>query len=633
MNEAALAQAFLPPLLRAIIAGLAFSWVVVALGRRALTLLRVPLSSATVWERAFLAGTLGAGFLQYLPYGLAAFGVLRPGPLRVCAALLVLLLSRDLIAVARALLAEARKLSLSFSGATWAWVGLLAVVMFVLLVRASNIGDLTDDDGYHLASPKRWLGLGTLAYLPTYTNTNASNGFEMLYALGMALWDAIAAKAFNYSAGVFSLLGVWVCAKRISSALAGVFAVTFLLVANRVVDLPYVFALAYVDLGACWMAMGCLLTWLLWRERQEPALFFCIALCAGLTGSFKTTALATGIAWAPPVLMELRKRGATWTRSLLLLCAFGAVAALPVIPWFARTYRVTGNPLYPMLSSIIHTRDWPAQHAALFSRYTRYYSWGIGSGFGLSESRRKAILAVVIVAIGVCAAIAVPRMRRAESRGIVIFSALFAAISVCLTGLLYRYWLPSAMGLSVVLGVAVSELPRVRRWGFWPPAALMAAALAIQLRHNPNGHDSWLSDFRIATGIDTLAKAREKKSAWNVWRYINANTPVEARVLLADFYDAFGSSSSGGFWVDRTCYTTDSHLQTFIGFQDWAGFLSSIRAASIQYVVMPDRPNTPDRRGFSYLAGRNEYPFCRRLVDEYGEKVYRVAPLTLYRLK
>src|SRR6202000_106505 len=106
--------------------------------------------------------------------------------------------------------------------------------LFIFLLRSSTVGPLSDDDGYHLASPKRWLGLGALAYLPTYTNTNAAMGFEMLYAVRLSLWDVVAAKGFSYVSGWFVLLSLWVCARRLSGGLAGAVAVTWALLTTPI---------------------------------------------------------------------------------------------------------------------------------------------------------------------------------------------------------------------------------------------------------------------------------------------------------------------------------------------------------------------------------------------------------------
>jgi hypothetical protein len=631
MNAAALAQAFLPPVVRQALAGVLFAWLVVALGRRVSKLLSLPLAAVSPWEKALLCGALGAGLAQYIPYVLAQFGMFRPSALRASVALLAVLLCVDLFAVARVLRRLIAERSLSISRELLPWAAIGAGLLLLLLLRSSTVGPLSDDDGYHLASPKRWLALGTLAYLPTYTNTNAAMGFEMLYAVGLSVWDVVAAKAFNYASGLFTLLGVWLCAYRLSGRFAGVIAVTLALLTTPVSNISSVMSLAYVDLGACWMVMACLLTFLLWREHQDQRLLVCMALFAGLAASFKTTALMTGVAWAPIVLFERKRLCGDWPRALTSTVAFGVISVLPTLPWFWRNYRNTGNPLYPMLSSVLPTRDWTAAQASILGKYVHYYTWGISAGERLSEGTRKGLLFGAILGIALFGGFLASRVRRPELRNILIFATLFTAISTQLTGLITRYWLASMLCSCVVIGVLAAESKLSPRWRVWAVTALMAVSLGYQIRHDPYGH-KLKSDLRLAAGLSSLEEELRDDPGFRVWNHLNAHTPSEAHVLMAAFYRAFGASSYGGFWVDRTCYATDPHLQGYLRLDDWQAFLRSLHVAAIDYIVLTDDQPAISRLGFHFAAADNEYPFCKRLVEEYGEKVYQFDHLAVYHL-
>jgi hypothetical protein len=73
-------------------------------------------------------------------------------------------------------------------------------------------------------------------------------------------------------------------------------------------------------------------------------------------------------------------------------------------------------------------------------------------------------------------------------------------------------------------------------------------------------------------------------------------------------------------------------LQTYIGFEDWTTFVQSVKRAGITNVLIFDKQNVPGRHGFSFRAGANEYPFCRRLADEYGMKLAQFGNLQLYQV-
>ncbi|MEP7051115.1 MAG: hypothetical protein ABJB12_12220 [Pseudomonadota bacterium] len=625
-----------PPFLRGPAFALFFWWVLLALGQRVLRVLRVPLGSFTPWEKGLISLAFGAGAAQYLPYTLALFGMMTAPVVRIACGLLALLLVPDLLSVSRALGKALRGLaSRKLSRSLLVWCALFCAVMAMLLVRALVLGDTGDDDGYHLASPKRWLLTGTLSYLPTYTNTNASLGFEMLYVMGTAILDALGAKLLHYSAGLFTLLGVFLCARRISTPLAGITAISLLLIATPVNNLPALFGLAYVDLGACWMAMTSVLVWLEWRERLEPKLFVCFALCAGFAGSFKVTALALALAWVPALVSELRRHGLGWPRIVKRLAGFGALSLAPVLPWLLRNWRQTGNPVYPMFSSLIPTRDWSAEQAAVFGRYMRYYSWGVASGPHLSGSQRKLLVFGTVGLIATAGALVLPRVRQASVRALLGCAALFIAISVASTGLYFRYWLPGMLWMGLAAGVLLTEHWSSRAWRQWPASALIAIALIVQLTANgpDTGGISLAKGARIAAGLSTFDEEYPRDPLSKMWAYINANTPGDARILLASFYITFGASSAGGFWIDRTCYATDSHLQTAINLQDWPSFVASITKLGVSHVVIFDRLFTAGRHGFSFPAGEHEPAFSRRLVDEYGEKLVQFEHAQLYRVR
>jgi hypothetical protein len=137
----------------------------------------------------------------------------------------------------------------------------------------------------------------------------------------------------------------------------------------------------------------------------------------------------------------------------------------------------------------------------------------------------------------------------------------------------------------------------------------------------------------MVSGRTTRTQEYGTKPLWRTWEYLNGQTPRNAHVLIAAFYTTFGASSGGAFWVQRVAYVTDSQMQAVIRLQDWTGFLRSIRMAGIDFVVISDTQFAAQRYGFSFTAGLNEYPFCRRLVTEYGTLVSQYEHLQIYRLR
>ncbi|HWZ89373.1 MAG TPA: hypothetical protein VNW92_11000 [Polyangiaceae bacterium] len=624
----------LPPIVHAPVFVCLIWLLALALGRRLTIWLQLSSVGLDPWERGLVALTIGAGCLQFVPFALAAAHVMQPAVVRVAvlglAALLLPDAYRALLAIKRQL---ASALELRLPPAIRIWAGILLALLALLFVHSLVFGRYGDDDGYHLSAPVRWLRSGTLGYLPTYTHTNASFGFEMLYVIALSFKEPLAAKLLHFSAGIWTLSAVLLCCRRLGTWLSGIMAISFLLIATPLVNLPLIFSLAFADFAACWAAMVGVLLWLVWRETREPALLTALALCAGLTGSFKFTALSICIAWACIIFAELRMQQRSWRDSLALLLRFGLIASVPVLPWLLRNWRLTGNPIYPMFPSVIPTRDWTIEHGKLFSRYIRYYSWGVASGARLTEGVRKALLVVSAVLVLAFAAALWSQTKRPALRILLALATVYTILCIALTGLLFRYWLPGVACFSVVAFVLLEQ--RLPKTGlrYAPALVLIALALGLQLREEGKRESGVLSELRLATGLSTPAREHTGDPLWQMWAQVTASTPPDARILVAAFYTTFGASSFGCYPLDRVCFTTDSHLQRYIRLDDWDQFLASVDRAKIQYLLLSDQRWTAGRHGFTFLAGQNEYPFCTRLASEYGEKVTSFQHLTLYRLR
>ncbi|HEY0463067.1 MAG TPA: hypothetical protein VGC79_02610 [Polyangiaceae bacterium] len=540
-------------------------------------------------------------------------------------AALAILLTRDLLHVAKAGASEIRRLC-RMPTQRWltAWLLVLTAFGAALLVRASLMGSLGDDDGYHLLAPKRWLQSGTLEYLPTYTHTNAPMGFEMLYAIELSLGDPAAAKLLHFGAGVLCLIALFLCAKRLGQAAAGVLAISCLLLETPLFDLPVLFNLAYTDLAVCWLTLTSLLLWLIWLERESQSLLLGAALCAGFAGSFKFTALSVAAGLMLLVYRQLRRRNVPAREMVIRLGTVGALSAAPVLPWLWRNWRVSGNPIYPILSTILPTRDWSSEHAQIFSRFFRYYNWGQGYGFDFAT--RKLVLVMVGVGVLSAYAISIVLVKQPALRDLLLFSALLIAPTLPVTGLYFRFWLPATICTILVVACVLTRHLSAER-------LLQASVLLLLVGFIKWGR--WArADVASCLPVALGLRADERDDPfWHVWRYLNENTPQNAQVLMAAFYPSFQRSSGVAFWVDRTTYNTDSHLQDLIQLRTWDSFVSSVEKAKIDFVVVWNKAEIQLAPGFSsYAAGLNEDSFSRRLVGECGSLVFREGELEVYRL-
>jgi hypothetical protein len=622
----------IPPILSGLTFIILFLWLALALGRRLLHWIGLAESPLDRVEQQLVALAFGTGALQFIPVTLAVFGLLHPLWIRVGIGVLSLLLVRELRAVLLSAVRAVRGFTTaSLPRAALAWVGLLALLLAVHLVHALAFQDVGDDDGYHLSAPMRWLREGTLAYLPTYTHTNASMGFEALYTIALSFANPVAAKLIHFSAALGMFLALLLCALRLRSWIAGLIVISVLLIQTPLFNLPFIIGRAFVDLGAGWMAAIAMLLFVAWQDTRRRELLTALALATGFAASFKFTSVFVGVIWAGAVLVALRMGGARAGEIVWTLVRFGLVALVPLLPWLVRNGINTGNPVYPMFSGLIPTADWTAEHATNFGRYIHYFSWGVGSGSKLDVGERQLLLVAAVCGLLVASAILFAMARKPALRFIIVFAFIYTTVCIGTTGLLFRYWLPGIACYFLVAAVIGTELLRGKTWLPYVPIGLLLIAIGAQARYELK-EKALGQDLALALGTDTLDEAHGDDGFWQVFRYVRTETPRDSRILVAALYQSFGMSSFGCFPMNRICYTTDSHLQAYLPLTDFEQFHDKVADLGIRYVILPVKNSGTSRQGFEFPAGTNEYPFSRRLAEEYGHQVFASSALRLYEL-
>ena len=624
----------LMPAIFSIFFAMGFWFVALAFGRRLMMLAGMWIKALTPIEKNLTALLIGTGLMQFVPYILGGVGMLTEKAVRVVVLLVLILSIPQALQILKiiwrtAITSPLRERSLIAN----IWTIVFISILGFFFVHALALGSLGDDDGYHLSAPLRWLREGSLNYLPSYTNTNTMMGFEMIYLIALSFGEPVGAKLLHFGAGLWMLLAIVLCSRRLESYWTGLIAISLLLIVNPVVNLAYIFPLAYVDLATCWASLMSVLAWLAWRKSDDKRLLPIVALCAGIAGSFKLTMVPIVAIWILIISIDLFLRGDALPTIAKCSLSFGLIAAAPIAIWMARNYWETGNPVYPMLPAFFATRDWSVEHAEVFSQYTRYYSWGVASGTNLTEEARKVLLLVAAFAT-VSAGLVLGWLRSdATSRWLAVLAVTYTLICIAATGLLFRFWLLGIICFTMI-GAAwiyrfVGNVSRIRIIAL----VTILVALMAQLRAEYRQHPKLLEDLAIAVGGRFSEEARQRDPRWQFWKDVRSVTPRDSKILVAAFYATFGASSFGCFVVDRHCFATDSHLQSYINLGSWRNFLQSVISADIQYILIADRPFEEGRHGFAFAAGANEFPYSSRLGKEFGVPVASGAHLWLYKLR
>ncbi len=255
----------------------------------------------------------------------------------------------------------------------------LAVLMLGLSLLSSLAPPIAWDPlADHLRNAYYFSNNHSLAYVEGNFTSNYPGGMTLLYTLCISLCGSlgngqaafidgdILAKLFSWSFYpmlMFCLLSVPLSgvndrSKRLAVA---IFAV-----------IPWFFYLAcdaYYEPALAFFQFLALVHVLLYQEKRDSRSLVVAACLAGFSMAAKYPGLFGVIALIVLISVVGKKR------SLSKLARFLLIAALPVLPWLARNYLQTGNPVFPLLYDIFGGRGYSgydAVHQAVDSLRTGY---------------------------------------------------------------------------------------------------------------------------------------------------------------------------------------------------------------------------------------------------------------------
>ena len=330
------------------------------------------------------------GILVALPLAflMASIGALGPTGASLGAALAALGLlyrRRDLIA------AETGPRRWPFTASEL--LPLLAVLAVLLPEYWLAIGPTVHWDSavYHLTLPRIYLEAG--GFVPVELNVYSlwPHGPQLLYAFGLLFGGPPLAKLLQFAAGLLVVVALYQTLAR--DGRPGWRCGAWVAIGVYLVHPVLLFELqaAYVDLV---MALFYFSAFLFFTRAAatpaaaEPQAAGPWLLMAGLAGGGVAVCKPTGVLFLPallpvlwPFLLARWRAGQGGTTLLLCATRLGSPLLLFWLPWVWRSYRLTGNPVYPFLWGTFGGPDWNAELAAQLVTWQR----GIGMGRGVLD--------------------------------------------------------------------------------------------------------------------------------------------------------------------------------------------------------------------------------------------------------
>ena len=480
---------------------------------------------------------------------------------------------------------------------------------------------------YHLGLPKLFITAHRIFYVPFVVHANWPELAEMISLLGLLLRSEMLVNLLSLALSLLGGAAIYLLGRRFVSRGGALLGCAIYASTPAIRDLAGIPMVEPVLASYSALAALCLALWL--RERRADWLMLS-AVFGGFAASIKLTGLAT------PLLLGVLFVGASILRrerlrpTLLLATRYGAIVALLVLPWYAKSALYTGNPIWPFFNTLLPSRNWDSFGAQAHDAYLHITNlpptplnflrslWYVATDPGRYGGFALGPLVLLAVPLVLARVLFSP-----SCRARVGMLALFCALYYCQWFLLTqqtRFLAPLLPVLALLAGDTYAwawrRFARAPRW----PAALIATSLlliALPLFAAPE-QQRWRDGTSYLAGQiardDYLARY---VSSAPLYRYANASLPPNALVLLL--------FENRGYLLDRDYVWANPVSQRIIKFEqypDAAALAADLCQRRFTHLLYYDAFTVPDE----FLpSGEHIGTLQRQLVQQYGKPLYEMS--------
>ena len=311
-----------------LVLALGLALIAISLGRRLFAIFHFKFASFA--EEAVFSFALGLGVLAYVIFLLGTLGWLYQWVFYGLVALLVVLLHRELLSIARSM--NPRGLRPRLEGYSLVTLALAGVLLFTLLLNLiGTLAPTTEADSlsYHFALPKQFIREHGIIYIPDwYANTPLTQ--HMLYTLGMGLRQDTLPALINYLEGLALVVSVLLFCRKYLSLQIGLLAALLL---YTMPQLTYMTGSGIVESGLTLFTFLAFWAFYEWLRNREIRWLVIIGMFVGFAIGTKYYGLISFVAFGSVLGLHLILSHGIAIRelvkTLVIFCAIAAIIGSP----------------------------------------------------------------------------------------------------------------------------------------------------------------------------------------------------------------------------------------------------------------------------------------------------------------
>jgi hypothetical protein len=599
-------------------------------------------------ERFIFNAGIGFGVLSYISLGMAALGIYRPAFVQL------FVLATAAIGIIRCILRfrEMRltapirlQRSLKWNVSVWQVIALVAALIALIGALAPEIE--YDALWYHLWLPRLWLEQGSPVdlvseYISLYPLT-----WELVYGAGLVMGGPIAAKLLSFSCLPLTAMVIYQLVHRYVPQASPWLAVTIWITTPTVL---WEATTTYVDLALGFYVMLVVYSVIRYAETRERPWIIIAGFSVGFALGIKHLALIILLLVSIGLALKLWLSTRTLKAVVLPLTILVGIGLLIALPWYARNWQASRNPVFPEFYSVFGAEPpqrWDAvtehgldQFKAHFGRPRTFSTlvtlpWDMTIHAALYGGNLGPLFLMFL-----------PALLLFRNRTPVIpwlgwlalLYILFWASS--LSSFQMRFLLPIVPVLAILTAASLEQILRVVKavgvkWGQRLVELVIVIFALLNLPPFTSLHevdrlvwDGWLTHvvhtvpLGVVSGKVTEADyLNQKVASYAAWQYIDTNLASESRIL----------TFSGGdhFYSHRQRLSSDSTMAHDAVWVPQRGeehlMLEQMKALGITHILF-------DKRQIADLEAWNLAIIQPEVISGWYVREYEDSMFILYRL-